>query len=72
MALHLEWLTEFCQEEPDDTQLPELETQVRVLHQSERVPVPPSDYIPQMGSKTYAMITENAQRHFQRLLAWLL
>ena len=39
----------------DDTQLPEPETQVSTLCQSERVSVPPSDYIPQMGGKTYAM-----------------
>ena len=39
----------------DDTQLPELETQVPILQQSERVSVPPSDYIPQMGGKTYVM-----------------
>ena len=38
----------------DDTQLPELETQVPTLHQSERVSVL-SDYIPQMGGKTYTM-----------------
>ena len=42
-------------EELDNTQLPELETQVSALCQSERVSVPPSDYIPQMGGKTYAM-----------------
>ena len=39
----------------DDTQLPELETQVPILHQSKRVSVPPSDYIPQLGGKTYVM-----------------
>ena len=39
----------------DDTQLPELETQVPVLHQSERVSIPLSNYIPQIGGKTYAM-----------------
>ena len=43
------------EEEPDDIELPELETQVPVLCQSERVSVPPSDYVPQMGGKTYAM-----------------
>ena len=32
--------------EPDNRELPELETQVPVLHQSKRVSVPPSDYIP--------------------------
>ena len=32
--------------ELDNTQLPELETQVPVLRQSERVSVPPSVYIP--------------------------
>ena len=34
------------EKEPDDTQLPELETQVPVLCQSKRVSVPLSDYIP--------------------------
>ena len=43
------------EEELDDIDLPELETQVLVLCRSERVSVPPSDYIPQMGGKTYAM-----------------
>ena len=43
------------EEEPDDIELPELETQVPIACQSERVSVPPSDYIPQMGGKTYAM-----------------
>ena len=46
------------EEEPDNmdnTQLPELETQVPILCQSERVSIPLSDYIPQMGGKTYAM-----------------
>ena len=33
-------------QELDDTELPELETQVPILHCSERVSVPPSDYIP--------------------------
>ena len=45
----------FNEEELDDIQLHELETQVPVLCQSERVSVPPSNYIPQMGGKTYAM-----------------
>ena len=39
------------EEEPDDIELPELETQVPVLHHSERVAVPSSDYIPWMGAK---------------------
>ena len=43
------------EEEPDNIELPELETQVPVLCQSERVSVPPSDYICQMGGKTYTM-----------------
>ena len=43
------------EEELDDIELPDLETQVPVICQSERVSVPPSDYIPQMESKTYAM-----------------
>ena len=43
------------EEELDDTQLPQLETQVPILHQSKRVSVPLSDYIPQTGGKTYAM-----------------
>ena len=34
------------EEEQDNIQLPELVTQVPVLHQSKRVSVPPSDYIP--------------------------
>ena len=34
------------QTEPDDVELPELETQVPILHHSERVSLPPSDYIP--------------------------
>ena len=37
----------------DDIELPELEAQVPILHQSERVSVPPSDYIPQMEGKPY-------------------
>ena len=41
------------EEEPDDTELPELETQVPILHCSERVSVPPSDYVPWMGGKMY-------------------
>ena len=45
--------TSLDEEEPDDTELPELETQVPVLHQSKRVSVPPSNYIPWMGDKTY-------------------
>ena len=43
------------EEDLDDTQLPELETQVPILCQSKRASVPPSNYIPQMGGKTYAM-----------------
>ena len=43
------------QTEPDDIELPELETQVPILCQSKRVSVPPSDFIPQMGGKTYIM-----------------
>ena len=43
------------EEELDDIELPELETQVPVLCQSERVSISPSDYIPQMGGKTYAI-----------------
>ena len=39
----------------DNTQLPELETQVPILCRSKRVSVPPSNYIPKMGGKTYAM-----------------
>ena len=34
-------------------ELPKLETQDPELCQSERVSVPPSDYIPWMGGKTY-------------------
>ena len=43
------------QTEPDNIELPKLETELPVLHQSERVSVPPSNYIPQMGGKTYVM-----------------
>ena len=43
------------EEELDDIELPELETQVPILHWSERVSVPSSNYIPQMGGKTYAI-----------------
>ena len=43
------------EEEPDDIELPVLETQVQVLLRSKRVSFPPSDYIPQMGGKTYAL-----------------
>ena len=43
------------EEEPDDTEIPELETQVPILHHSERVSVQPSDYIPWMGGKMYVM-----------------
>ena len=46
------------QTELDNVELPELETQVPVQHQSERVSVPPSDYIPWMGGKTYVMKTQ--------------
>ena len=41
------------QTEPDNIELPELETQVPILCQSKRVSVPPSDYKSQMGGKTY-------------------
>ena len=43
------------EEDLDNIKLPELETQVPVLCQSERVSVSPSNYIPQIGGKTYAM-----------------
>ena len=43
------------EEGPYDIELHELETQVPVLHRSERVSVPPSHYIPWWGGKTYAM-----------------
>ena len=43
------------QAELDDVELPQLEIQFPILHQSERVSVPPSDYIPQMEGKTYIM-----------------
>ena len=47
------------EEEPDNIGLPELETQVPILHCSKRVSVPPSNYIPsdvcQMGDKMYIM-----------------
>ena len=40
------------QTKPGNIELPELETQVPILHQSKRVSVPPSNYIPWMGGKT--------------------
>ena len=43
------------EEEPDNIELPELETQVPTLHRSTRASAPPSDYIPWMGGKTYTM-----------------
>ena len=43
------------QTELDDVELCKLKTQVPILRQSERVSVPPSDYIPWMGGKTYIM-----------------
>ena len=43
------------EEDPDNIQLPELETQVPVLCQSGSVSVPLFDYIPQMGAKTYTI-----------------
>ena len=43
------------QTELDDVELPELENQGPVLCQSERVSVPPSNYILQTGGKTYVM-----------------
>ena len=43
------------QTKPDSIELPEPETKVLILHQSERVSVPPSNYIPWMGGKTYIM-----------------
>ena len=43
------------EEELDNIELPELETQVLVLHQSERVSFPLSNYIPQMGGTPYAI-----------------
>ena len=51
------------EEEPDDIELPEWEAQVPVLCHSERVSVPPSDYIPQMGGRTYVtnVQTETSQ-----------
>ena len=58
------------EDKPDDIELPELETQVPVLHQSERLSVPPSDYIPQMGGKTYTMNvqTETSQNKDKGLI----
>ena len=43
------------QTKPDNIELPELETQVPILCSSERVSVPPSNYIPWMRGKTYVM-----------------
>ena len=46
------------EEELDNVEIPKLETHVPTLHQSERVSVPPSGYIPWMGGKTYVMNTQ--------------
>ena len=43
------------EEELDNIELPELETQVPILCHFERVSVPPSNYIPLMGGKTYVI-----------------
>ena len=43
------------QTELDDIELLKLETKVPILCQSKRVSVPPSNYIPWMGGKTYVM-----------------
>ena len=43
------------QTEPDAIKFHKLETHVPVLHQTKRVSVPPSDYIPQIEGKTYIM-----------------
>ena len=51
------------EEEPDAIQLPELQTEVPVLHQSRRVSVPPSDYRPQMGGKPNAMNVQKETNH---------
>ena len=58
------------EEELEDIELPELETQIPILHQSERVSVPPSDHIPQMGGKTYIMNvqTESSQEKDKDLI----
>ena len=50
-------------------ELPELEAQVPILHQSKRVSLPLSDYIPQMGGKTYDMNvqTETSQDKYKGL-----
>ena len=59
------------EEEPDDTELPELDSQVPVLCHSERVSVPPLDYIPQMGGKTYIMsIQTNTNRDEEKGLVY--
>ena len=50
----------------DDIELPKLETQVPVLCQSERVSVPPSNYIPQMGGKIYIMNVQTKNQSRQR------
>ena len=39
------------EEEPDNIELPELETQVPILHQSKRVSVPLSNYMPRLEAK---------------------
>ena len=43
------------QTKPGNIELPKLETQVPILCQSKRVSVPPSNYMPWMGGKTYIM-----------------
>ena len=43
------------QTELDNIEFLKLETQVPILCQSKRISVPPSDYIPWMGGKTYVM-----------------
>ena len=51
------------QTEPDDIELPEMETNVPMLCQSRRVSVTPSDCIPQMGGKTYIMHVQTITKH---------
>ena len=59
------------EEELDDIELPELETQAPILCCSESVSVPPSDYIPWMGGKTYVMnVQTNTNQDKEKALVY--
>ena len=53
------------QTEPDAIEFHKLETQVPVLHQTKRVSVPPSDYIPQIEVKTYIMNVQTETNQYE-------